>query len=117
MKVYVKYNTEVGGWRRNQLDLELMLYEGHTLPSGNVLLRQVRHLQDLAYVMENNKTIFVLREPMELQGGQIEYESVEFNIDFLINSSKILFVEPGEDVYRPVVQNSLAKLANVGKPG
>jgi hypothetical protein len=116
MKIYVSYDKDIGGWRRNQLDTDLMLYEGHTLPSGNAHLRQVRHLQDLAYVMEHNKTIYVLREPMELQGGQIDYEAVEFNVDFIINSSKILFVEPGDDVYRPAVQNSLAKLANVGRP-
>lgn len=97
MKIYVSYDKDIGGWKRNQLDMELMLYEGHVLPSGNALLRQVRHLQDLGYVIENNKTIFVLREPMELKGGQIEYSAVEFNIDFLINSSKILFIEPVDE--------------------
>lgn len=97
MKVYVAYSKDIMGWKRNHLDLELMLYEGHVLPSGNALLRQIKNLRELGYVIEQNKTIFVLREPMELQGGQIDYEAVEFNIDFIINSSHLLFVEPKEE--------------------
>ena len=97
MKIYVSYDKDIGGWKRNQLDLELMLYEGHVLPSGMALLRQIRNLQELSYVIETNKAIYVLREPMELQGDKIEYKAVEFNIDFLINSSKILFVEPVDE--------------------
>ena len=97
MKIYVKYAGDVTGWRRNQLDLELMLHESHTLARGNALLRQVKNLQELSAIIEANKAIYVLREPMELHGGQAEYSSVEFNIDFIINSSKILFVEPVDE--------------------
>jgi len=128
MKIYVRYVSGVGGWRRDQLDLELMLYEGHMSPSGSTLLRSITDLSVLGYVLENNKTIYVLREPMELHGGQVEYDSVEYNIDFLINSSNILFVEPvgKEEVDEPFVpfqytseeekEKRLKKMEHIGKP-
>ena len=101
MKVYVSYTKDIQGWRRNQLDTDLMLYEGSvsldaefSLPEGMILLRQVKNLQELGNLIETQKAIYVLREPMELNGDQVEYDAVEFNIDYIINSSKILFVEP-----------------------
>ena len=101
MKVYITYTKDMQGWKRNHLDTDLMLYEGDvmldaefSLPEGMTLLRQVKNLQELGYLIETQKAIYVLREPMELNGDQIEYDAVEFNIDYIINSSKILFVEP-----------------------
>ena len=113
MKVYVKYNREIDGWRKNQLDTELMLYKGREVLGVGPLLKQVRNLSDLSSIIEENKVIYVLREPMELSGGQITYDSVEYNIDFLINSSTILFVAPNtedEEVETPPSENALQRL-------
>lgn len=94
MKIFIKYKTDGYNYNQKNLDTDLMLYEGHVLPSGKALLRQVKDLQDLGYLIEKNRSIFVLHEPMELDGGQIEYDAVEFNISFIINSSSIAMIFP-----------------------
>lgn len=103
MKIYVMYQRDAE-WRKHQLDTELMLYEGHMSPSGSTRLMKVKDLSVLGWVIENSKTIYVLREPMELDNDTVEYEGAEFNIDFIINSSKILFVEPTTNKWRPMDQ-------------
>jgi len=124
MKVYITYTKDMQGWKRNHLDTDLMLYEGDvmldaefSLPEGMTLLRQVKNLQELGYLIETQKAIYVLREPMELNGDQVEYDAVEFNIDYIINSSKILFVEPVRYKKMEKVPPSTHKWpTNVGRP-
>jgi hypothetical protein len=94
MKIFIKYKTDGYKYDQKFVDTDMMLYEGHVLPSGKALLRQVVNLQDLGYLIEKNRSIFVLHEPMELDGGQIEYDAVEFNISFIINPSSIAMVFP-----------------------
>jgi hypothetical protein len=101
MKIRVMYKGDMQ-WSAGTFDLELMLYKSDFQPNSKslllgdfgLLLRQVRNLSDIGSIIEENKTIYVLREPMELQGGQIMYESVEFNIDFILNSSTLFMVKP-----------------------
>ena len=105
MKVRIMFKGDIK-WTAGSYDLELMLVRNHMLPSGGVLLTQIRDLQHLGYVMEQNKTIYVLREPMELNGGQVEYNNVEYNIDFIMSSSSLFMVKPVhkvEDVDVPAV--------------
>ena len=117
MKIYVKYNTEVDGWRRNQLDLKLMYYELEDTTDGPFHFRWIQNLQVLGRIIKRGDPIFVLTDTKGLEKfDNVLWRNLAPNVDFIINSSKILFVEPGDDVYRPVVQNSLNKLANVGEP-
>lgn len=103
MKIYVMYDRDVN-WERKQLDTTLLLYQGEMNPNGGVYVFDVKTLSDLGYVLEAGKALYVLREPMEL-GSFTKLEDVVFNVDYVINSSKILFVTPmeAEQVDEPTV--------------
>ena len=129
MKIYVVYDRNVD-WKRKQLDTALLLYQGDMSPSGNAYVFEVKTLSDLGYVLETGKALYVLREPMEL-GTFTKLEDVTFNVDYVINSSRILFIDEGDGQWRPMdregvtvdlylekeeQEKRLRKLANVGKP-
>jgi hypothetical protein len=125
MRIYVYYQRDVA-WKKKQLDTDLMFFEGKMFPDGRVPVYPVSDLSDLGYVLEEGKTIFVLREPMEFEGTKTTLKDVEFNVDFLINSSKILFIEPYDDNWRPMDQENppdkkkrkkaMEKLSKIGGP-
>lgn len=96
MRIYVMYDRDTS-WQKHQLDTDLMLFRS---PNNNWMF-EIGGLEDLSSIIEQGLTIYVLREPMELGTGA-RLEDVEFNIDFIINSSKILFVEPRDEGWRPM---------------
>ena len=79
MKVKFMYKGDKQ-WTAGSYDLELILYQGSMFPTR---LFPIENLQDLGYLIEQNKTIFVLREPMEGLDDGVEYTSIEYNIDVL----------------------------------
>ena len=134
MKVKFMYKGDKQ-WTAGSYDLELILYQGSMFPTR---LFPIENLQDLGYLIEQNKTIFVLREPMEGLDDGVEYTSIEYNIDVLINSSALFMVEqvseegeesavetpPSEDALQRLdkylneeeKEKRLKKMAHIGKP-
>ena len=98
MKIYVKYVSEVGGWRRNQLDLKLMYYELKYSTDGAARFRWIQNLQVLGWIIKRSDPIFVLHDTKGLEKfDNVLWMDLAPKVDFIINSSKILFVEPKEE--------------------
>jgi len=112
MNVYVSYSRFIGV-QLNQLDLDKVFYEGHALPTTGPLFRVVGSLDTLGYLMEHNKALYVLDKNMEdLKGGMVTYDVIEPYIQFIINASSIIVVEPAKKVLERFLDEN-----KIGVPG
>jgi hypothetical protein len=99
MKLYIKYQTDIQGWRRHQVDTNLMYFY------HNRSYKHVRSWEVLLNCIENNYMLIVLQEDPEPTPDGFDYDDFISKIDYVINSSKILFVEPKEELKEVPLEN------------
>ena len=98
MKVYVKYDTDPGYGKKSDLDLSLMYYELADTTDGPFHFRPIVSLQTLGWIIKRNDPIFVLFDKKGFdQFDNVPYSVLAPKVNFIINSSKILYVQSADE--------------------